>query len=146
MNKKKKPGSNATIYDKWKQALLNNWIFALVVLVAVGAITADKSIQAIKGIFTALTPEVPRVTMSVTVSEGKSCHFVFPNGIELVQRSILDIGINNNSDRDIMLTSVKLKPEWITGSFFAGELIPTKQYDIIVDSWLDMVNVAEGYL
>jgi hypothetical protein len=78
------------------------------------------------------TPSAPLVTMSVTVGESDSCI------AEEVNRSLLDIGINNNSDRDIMLTSVKLIPDWIEGGVIAGELTSTKTYTVTADAWFQM--------
>jgi hypothetical protein len=78
------------------------------------------------------TLSAPLVTMSVTVGESDPCV------AEATTRSLLDIGINNNSDRDIMLTSVKLVPEWIQGGVIAGELTSTKTYTVTADAWYQM--------
>jgi hypothetical protein len=143
MRNAKKTKTDTTTYDKLKRAILNNWLFAVLMVAGVGLINGSKVIQAWYDVVNAL---IPKVTMLVTVNEGQFCNYVFLDGTKLVQRSTLDIGINNNSNRDIMLTSVKLEPDWLTGDFFAGELNPTKQYDINVDGWLKMVKVAQGYL
>lgn len=79
------------------------------------------------------TPSLPLVTMSVTVGEGDIC--TWDDAGPVLLRSVLDIGINNNSDRDIMLTSVKLAPEWIAGGVYAGELVSTKTYTVTADAW-----------
>lgn len=74
--------------------------------------------------------------MSVTVGEGDIC--TWEDSGPVLLRSLIDVGINNNSDRDIMLTSVKLLPEWIQGGVYAGELVATKTYTVTADSWYQM--------
>jgi len=92
------------------------------------------------------TPGAPLVTTSVTVGEGDICTWDDTGPVLL--RSLLDIGINNNSDRDIMLTSVKLVPEWIMAGVYAGELVSTKTYTVTADAWfqtwMDALNPDNG--
>jgi hypothetical protein len=71
--------------------------------------------------------------MSVTVGEGDIC--TWDDASPVLIRSLIDIGINNNSDRDIMLTAVKLVPEWIVAGVYAGELVSTKTYTVTADTW-----------
>jgi hypothetical protein len=92
-------------------------------------------------------PKDKSVVMLVTVvDEAVVCG---PNVIkpdtDLVQRSIIDVGVNNKSDTDLFLKTVRLVPQEITGGFFAGETEIGKTYSVRVDSWLDMVTVAQGY-
>jgi len=75
------------------------------------------------------TPSPDELTLFVTIEEGHKCEFIGN------QRSILDVGINNNSDRNVMLTSVKLIPENIYGCVYAGELPPVEAYQVIIDQW-----------
>lgn len=78
------------------------------------------------------TQEPSDVTMVVTVNEQSDC------GMEIIKASTLDIAINNNSDRDIIITSLALIPEKVYAGRFAGELEVEKRYDVIVDQWWEM--------
>jgi hypothetical protein len=85
------------------------------------------------------------VTMLVTVAEeGRLCrtlNILLGRGKQeqIVKKSVLDVAINNNSRKDIMLTSVILIPQWITGGFTAGPLKVQAEYPVFLDDWLTML-------
>jgi hypothetical protein len=90
-----------------------------------------------------------RPTLTVTIEKGDLCYtgmyhqniwgWSCPDGErcsdKIYQMSLLDIGINNPSERDLMITEVTLIPEWIFGNFWAGEIPPSKKYDVNLDEW-----------
>jgi hypothetical protein len=85
-----------------------------------------------------LTPAPPEVTMLVTVEEGYACDVYMDTGsVDANQRSTLDVGINNNSDRDIMITSVSVEPDWIYASQWMGPVPVSATYTVSVDEWWD---------
>jgi hypothetical protein len=45
-----------------------------------------------------------------------------------------------------MLTKVAIVPEWVYGSFFAGELTPTAQYDVNIDKWHYIAMCTQEYM
>ncbi len=135
---------NLTIYDKVKKKLLNNWIVAILVIVIVSGSLALDFLRKGHDVIGELRG---KVTMSVTVENGGECG---PNPVSkdfenLKARSILDVGINNNSDENVMITAVRLIPVEVTGSFYAGETELSGEYDVIVDDWLNMAMDAQGY-
>ena len=133
-----------TVFDRLKRWLLNNWIVASVVLAVVAAIPAWNAVKVILEIKQEL---MPKIDLLVTVvDEGIVCgpNLLMPD-TDLVQRSILDVGIKNTSDTDVFLKIVRLSPEEVTGGFFAGKLEISETYHIYVDKSLDMVTAAQGY-
>jgi len=137
--------NTSTLYDSIKTALLNNWVFAVLALVTLGGITVGSLIAAIHGIITTVSPAKPAMSMLVTVDKGKSCGGeIWPepeNETDTLQRSIIDVGLNNNSDNNVMITSATLYPEWMFGSNFQGEIKPTAEYDLMLDDWLEMAEL-----
>ncbi len=130
MSEKEEDPADSTLQDRLKRSLRNRWIFALVSLVAGGAVFAGDLLKAVKEIGDFLSPPKPRITMFATISKGGRCNFYYFDDSgkeqEMQQMSVIDVAINNSSDRNILLTSVRIAPGWLTGSFFAGE-----QYDMI---------------
>jgi WD40 repeat protein len=78
------------------------------------------------------TQKPSEITMVVTVNEQGDC------GMEILKASTLDIAVNNNSDRDIIITSVALIPDNVFAGRFAGELEIEKRYNVIVDQWWEL--------
>lgn len=143
----KKDGSNdkKNKFDEFKQRLYNNSIIAIVALMVVALPFIESAGKAFRDIKAWLFE--PKINLLITiVDEGVVCG---PNlvktGTDLVQRSIIDVGIKNSSDVDVFLTKVRLVPEEITGGFFAGVPGISKTYSVLVDSWYDMVTEAQGY-
>jgi hypothetical protein len=62
---------------------------------------------------------------------------------QIYQMSRLDIGINNPSERDLMITEVTLIPEWIFGQFWAGEVPLSMKYDLSLDGWYEFSMCAQ---
>jgi len=149
LSEKEEDPADSTLYDRLKRSLRNRWIFALVSLVAGGAVFAGDLLKAVKEIGDFLSPPKPRITMFATIGKGGGCNFYYfdDSGMEqeMQQMSVIDVAINNSSDGNILLTSVRIVPGWVTGSLFAGELRPTKQYDVDVSRWLAMAEAAQGY-
>ena len=67
--------------------------------------------------------------MSGLCPEGERCSDM------IYEMSLLDIGINNPSERDLMITEVTLIPEWIRGERYAGETVPSKKYAVNLNKW-----------
>jgi hypothetical protein len=134
-------GETPTRFDKAKKILLNSRTFVAVAIVALGLPYTSKAIRAVKDIIGDLIPD-KKMTMLVTVSEGVQCADMV--GLEdFREASTLDIGLNNNTDRNLMLTSVELVPDWISGGFFAGELSPSGKYEADLSDWHRMAEVSE---
>jgi hypothetical protein len=125
---------NLSKYERIKKYLLNNWIFAVIALLASGIILGGNIVH---GLNTIRHWIIPKLTMVVTVIDKRvDC------GMGIMKRSTLDVAINNNSDKSVILTSVKLIPEWVTGNFYAGELEVAGNYTVSLASWHDMVMNA----
>jgi len=135
---KKKNASAETQYDKIKRKLLNNIFFAVLALAVSAILTVSELIPALRTIVIEVSRK-DQVTMLATVKEGKSCNY-FDEEKEFIQHSVLDIGINNNSARDHMLTDVLLIPDGVGGCFFAGETDVSKTYSVLLDSWMEKSN------
>jgi hypothetical protein len=69
--------------------------------------------------------------------EGEKC-----SG-QIHQLSLLDIGINNPSERDLMIIEAALIPEWIFGQSWAGEVPPSQKYDLSLDEWYEFSMCAQ---
>jgi hypothetical protein len=82
--------------------------------------------------------EFPKMTITTTVYPDEECHPIY--GIRTM--STINVGMNNRSDRDIILTSVELFPEWITGFFWGGLPVVSKEYTVILDDWYELALVA----
>jgi len=82
------------------------------------------------------TPLPPKTTMLVTIKDDHPC-LIDGMGIfdGMLRRDTLDIGINNNSDRDLLITSATLKPIWVTYSQWMGPTPVNASYDVAVDVW-----------
>jgi hypothetical protein len=134
MSRNKKAKINLSKYERIKKILLDNWIFAVIALLASGIILGGNIVQGFNAIQDWITP---KMTMVVTViDQGVDC------GMEIMKRSTLDVAINNNSNKSVILTSVKLIPEWVSGSFYAGELEVAGNYTVSLASWHDLVMKA----
>jgi hypothetical protein len=78
----------------------------------------------------------PDVTMVVTVRDGYPCGIYLGDEFLLTsQKSTLDIGINNNSDRDLIVESALLIPEWVFASQWLGPIPVSETYSVSVDLW-----------
>lgn len=82
-----------------------------------------------------LTPPPPEVTMLVTMTEGYACQMDFMGLYVTNQKMTLDVGINNNSDRDLFIKSAVLKPLWIHASQWMGPTSVSATYDVSLDGW-----------
>lgn len=130
-------------YEKYRKPAIGG----LVVLFIAVAITLSMPVNlafisvAVMGTPTATatvtpTPGPPDITMVVTVQEGYQCGiFVGEDFLLTPQKSILDIGINNNSDRDVLVNSAALIPEWVFASQWMGPIPVTETYSVSVDDW-----------
>lgn len=127
MIRNKQAKINLTKYERIKKKLLNNWIFVAIALLASGIILGGNIVQ---GLNTIMDWMIPRLTIFVTVSNQPGNQWT------------LDVAINNNSDKSVILTSVKLIPEWVTGGFLKGETEVAGNYPVSLDSWHDMVMEA----
>lgn len=63
----------------------------------------------------------------------------------LFERSAIDIAINNRSDKAVIVADLKIIPDFVTGSVFAGELDISSVYDIDVSTW-HHTAICAGYL
>ena len=80
------------------------------------------------------------LTMSTTVYPNEKCQ---PNSdFDIRTMSTINVGMNNQSDRDIVLTSVELVPEWVTGDLWFGVTHVSKNYTVILDDWWDLAIAA----
>ncbi len=82
------------------------------------------------------TPLPPKTTMLVTVKDDHPC-LIDGMGIfdGMLRRDTLDIGINNNSNRDLLITSAILKPIWISYNQWMGPTPINASYDVSVAEW-----------
>ena len=87
------------------------------------------------------TPSSPALTMIATIYPDDECQPGSDFGIRTM--STINVGINNQSDRDVVLMSVELVPEWITGSFWAGIPEAAKTYTVILSDWHELVAIAK---
>ncbi|MCF8533251.1 MAG: hypothetical protein K9G48_09640 [Reyranella sp.] len=144
MSENNKPeGTVATRHDKLTRLVKNSWLFVVVSLATTAIIYASHVVDAVTSIVKAVSPELAKVTMLVTIDDSGDCNFDLPDGNRMRKRSTLDVGINNGSDRNILLTSVTIVPDWVTGDFFAGEIEQFKQYDVNLNDWWTMVQVTK---
>lgn len=134
---------DTTVFGRAKRALLNNKAYVFFAIAALVAATASQILKSVEDIIAGLTPDKHRLTLLVTVKDGVPCNASLLEFGDLQQASTLDIGLNNNSKRNLMLTSVQLVPEWITGDFFAGQLTPSAQYEVSLSKWLEMAQVSQ---
>ncbi len=81
------------------------------------------------------TPPPPEVTMLVTTTEGYACDMDAMGMFIVNQKMILDVGINNNSKRDLFITSATLKPLWIFASQWMGPTSVSATYNVSLDEW-----------
>ena len=56
--------------------------------------------------------------------------------------STINVGINNKSESNTILTFVELVPEWVIGNFWAGMPVEWEEYTVILDEWHDLASVA----
>ncbi len=83
------------------------------------------------------TPRPPDLTMLATTTGEGFCSSVDQGYIYLRKKSVIDIAINNNSDRIVLLTSVALLPQDIHGEpFLAGGLGVAEKYSVSLADWL----------
>jgi hypothetical protein len=80
------------------------------------------------------------LTITATVHPDEECISEADFGIRTM--STINVGINNKSDSDAILTFVELVPEWLTGSFWAGPSVVSKEYTVILYEWYDLAAVA----
>jgi hypothetical protein len=78
------------------------------------------------------TPPPPEVTMLVTTTEGYACDM---SSFVVSQKMILDVGVNNNSKRDLFITAATLKPLWIYASQWMGPTSISATYNVSLDEW-----------
>jgi len=84
------------------------------------------------------TPGPPDLTMLVTTPDGDGFCWVIDEYIYMRERSVIDIAVNNNSDRVVLFTSVALLPQKIeVEPFVAGGLDVTETYSVSVADWLN---------
>jgi hypothetical protein len=140
-----RPNKSPTVYERLKDSLLDNWAVASLVMVVVGGSAVVVFVQRAKELVTGLRSQV---TMAVTLDQGAECGPGLSSDEALKERAVLDVAINNNSTESVMITAVRLTPIKVTGSFYAGELEVTREYDVLVDDWHDLamlVTVPEAY-
>jgi hypothetical protein len=99
----------------------------------------SKFYQSISTLYSAVVPQNLDVTMLVTVESSRknSPYYRINKSHEL--KDVIDIGINNNSPKTIMITSVSLIPQWITGFCTGGGMPIQKDYNVILDDWFNML-------
>lgn len=84
------------------------------------------------------TPGPPDLTMLVTTPNGDDFCWVIDEYVYMRERSVIDIAVNNNSDRVVLFTSVALLPQKIEADpFVAGRLDVTETYSVSVADWLN---------
>jgi len=104
-------------------------------------------ISAVTGLIVALREaglfdqkSVPQLTITATVHPDEECIHEADFGIRTM--SSINVGINNKSESDAILNFVELVPEWITGNFWAGMPVVSKEYTVILNEWHDRASVA----
>jgi hypothetical protein len=132
---------DTTLFDKTKRVLLNNKPYVIFAVAALVVATASQFLKSVEDIIAGLATDKRRLTMLVTVKEERCNAFLLAFG-DIQQASTIDIGLNNNTEGNLMLTSVKLVPEWITAGFFAGQLAPSAQYEVSLAEWYEMAEVS----
>ncbi len=130
-------------YQKYRGAATAGIVVLLVVVASALSMKSNRDgiMVALRGTVTATaaaTPTAlpPETTMLVTVKTDDPC-LVDSMGVfnDISRKDTLDIGINNNSDRSLMITSAVLKPVWITASQWMGPIVVTATYDVSLDDW-----------
>lgn len=87
------------------------------------------------------------ITIFATVDGTGQCASPVTNSY-VTEKSILDIGINNNSNRTMLFTSVKMIP----GDLFsdvvhtAGGTPPTSKYFVSISSWVQSRRSFDNYI
>jgi hypothetical protein len=143
MGKSKKPAMTPeSKYERMKKTLLNSLPFAILAILVSGVIYLGGVSKAISEIINLFKPKPPEIILTVTVDDENiacvSCfHSENDNCSPLVQKKVLDVLINNNSDRNVLLTSVKLHPIWVISSFFAGDTTVVGKYNVSLKEWYD---------
>lgn len=148
-------------YEKYRKAAIAGVVILPIVVVGALSMRSNRDfiVTAVQGTPTATatatsTALPPETTMLVTVKEGYPC-LVDSMGVfnNVTRKDTLDIGINNNSDRDLMITSATLKPIWITTDQWMGPTPITATYDVSLDGWWNesellvmSIYETEGYL
>ena len=139
------PRSKKRVYphEKYRKAAIAGLV---ILLIGIGSSLVNSSSRgfitlAVMGTPTATatvtpTPGPPDVTMVVTVQDGYQCGIYLGDEFLLTpQKSTLDIGINNNSDRDLIVESALLIPDWVFASQWMGPIPVSETYSVSVDSW-----------
>lgn len=83
------------------------------------------------------TSPPPEVIMLVTTTEGYACDMDSFGIFNVNQKMILDVGINNNSDRDLFITSATIKPLWVFASQWMGPTSISATYNVSLSQWWD---------
>lgn len=127
MSHNKQAKINLSKYERIKKKLLNNWIFVAIALLSSGIILGGNIVQSLNTIIDWM---IPRLTIFVTVSNQSGNQWT------------LDVAINNNSDKSVILTSVKVIPGWVTGGIDKATIKVSGNYPVSLDSWHKMVMEA----
>jgi len=140
------PKVASIVYERLKNRLLNNWFVAtLVILAGVIVFSANltEQILVLLGKFSK-SPDIkliPTVSANtgicgpVPVKEGEDVMF---------QRSTIDFSINNQTDRNQVVTLASLEPIKIRASLWGGESDVKEVYDVNLDHWYGFVIDAES--
>jgi hypothetical protein len=140
-------------YEKYKKAAAAGIVATLLIILGILSSKPNREFitTAVMGTPTATptttpTPGPPQVTLVVTIHDGNSCGIY--RGEEYLstnQKSILDVGINNNSDTDLIIKSVFLQPEWIYAGQWLGPISSSEKYQVSVDTWWDQWQQFSGF-
>jgi hypothetical protein len=140
-------------YERYRKPAIAGLVILLVAIVAVFSNSENRRFAsvALMGTPTATptpTPTLgpPNVTMVVSVQEGYQCGiYLGEDFLSTPQKSTVDIGINNNSDRDVIVDSALLVPEWVFAGQWLGPIPVTETYSVSVDEWWGQWRYFEGF-
>jgi hypothetical protein len=123
---------------KW---LRDNWWVVLTIVLAAAVVAGPRLwVPA----WDLVRPSPPRFTVRATAERGEACGPSFGGGGILVEHSVLEVAIDNQSERDLLLARVRIVPGWMTGGFYTGDAAPGQAYDVLIDEWMAMLLIAKG--